>query len=241
LARDGDCTVAGKPVCIVDEQRCVQCIADGDCGDPAAAHCDGSSNACVGCSDDSQCAHLSATPFCDKTAQRCVECVKNMGCDDRACVPSTHTCSNVLKRTLETCSTCESDQQCKSGYCIPMTFSGQSVGNFCLELKSAVTTGDCHVYKPYSRTLSNQPTIDGDKGTVCAPPDRTTCKGVLDAADASKTCSTTSQCGIGMGLIDSICITSIARCSYVCAADYDCPLTLPTCGQGGQCSPSTSN
>jgi hypothetical protein len=236
LTRDGDCRVAGKPVCIVGERRCVQCIADRDCGDPGASHCN-ASNACAGCSDDSQCAHLPATPYCDEAAHRCVECDKRLGCDNNACVPSTHTCSNVPRRTLETCVSCESDEQCRSGFCIPMTFSGQKVGSFCLDPQEAVTTGDCHVYKPYSRTLIDQPTIDGDKVTVCAPPDRTTCNGVLDAANPGKTCSTTSQCGVGMGLIDSICITSLNRCSYVCTADYDCPLTLGTCGPGGQCAP----
>jgi Cys-rich repeat protein len=235
LARNGDCKVEGKPVCIEEEQRCVQCIDDADCGDPGASHC--VDNQCVGCSADAQCTHLSATPVCDASAQRCVECNKDgTSCGANACVPSTHTCSDVAKRSIATCATCESDEECQSGRCIPMTFSGRSIGNYCLDLKSMVAGQDCTVYKPYSRTLSNVLTIDGDRVVVCAPSSSTTCEAVLDAMN-SKSCSSASQCGIGMGLIDSTCLTSIGRCSYVCSADHDCPVSLGTCGQGGQCAP----
>jgi Cys-rich repeat protein len=233
LARAGDCAVPGKPVCIEEEQRCVQCIADDDCGEAGASHC--VNNQCVGCDSDAQCSHLSVTPVCDTSAQRCVECNKGSNtCGANACVPSTHTCSDVSKRTIETCYTCDSDEQCRSGRCIPMTFSGRNIGNYCLDLKSLVTSQNCQVYHPYSRTLTNAMTIDGDRETVCAPSSSTTCKAVLDAKN-SKTCSSAAECGIGMGLIDSTCLPS-NRCSYVCSADYDCPDSLSKCGQGGQCS-----
>jgi hypothetical protein len=233
LARDGDCKVDGKPVCIVEEQRCVQCIAPTDCRDPAASRCN-SNNTCVGCSADADCTHLADTPVCDIAAHRCVQCKTVYQCGDYACVPSTHSCSSVARRSLDKCASCESDEQCQSGNCIPMMFSNHDIGSFCLDAQDLVTSQNCHVDRPYSRTLIDQPTIDGATATVCAPPDRTTCAGVLDAKN-SKSCSGSAQCGIGMGLIDSTC--TAGRCSYVCTDDYDCPDSLPKCGQGGQCSP----
>jgi hypothetical protein len=236
LVRDHDCVDSSKPVCITDEQRCVQCIGDGDCKDLAAAHCNGS-NACVGCSDDSQCAHLAATPFCDTGSHHCVECTNYMGCGMNACIPSTHSCSNVARQSLTACEPCQSDEQCQYGNCIAMTFSGRALGSFCLDPVERVAKTDCQNHPPYSLTLANEPTIDGDMATVCAPPSSTTCAAVLDATN-SKSCSSASQCGAGMGLIDSTCLTSIGRCSYVCSAAHDCPQgSLSTCGQGNQCSP----
>ena len=237
LVRDNDCVNRSTPVCIIDEQRCVQCIANTDCRDPGAARCN-SSNTCAGCNADADCAHLSDTPVCNTGAHRCVQCNTVNQCGENACVPSTHTCSEVAKRSLDTCSSCESDEQCHSGNCIPMMFSNRDIGSFCLEPQELVASQKCSVNRPYSRILADQMTIDGATVTVCGPPDRTTCAGVLDAKN-SKSCSGPAQCGIGMGLIDSTC-TAQGRCSYVCTSSSDCPDSLPNCVQGGQCSPPGS-
>mmetsp|Transcript_10020 Transcript_10020/g.22400 ORF Transcript_10020/g.22400 Transcript_10020/m.22400 type:complete len:1295 (-) Transcript_10020:147-4031(-) len=109
LCADGMCTggpgpcTDSFPICLENEQECVECIKDRDCG--SGLHCNTETNVCQSCTKDEHCEDniycngyetctqggiciqgqapcSGSTPFCLEQSRSCVECTKDFHCDN---------------------------------------------------------------------------------------------------------------------------------------------------------------
>jgi hypothetical protein len=253
LTQNTDCQTQERPVCKMETQscvgclagsdcashhcvgeKCVQCEADSDCPSSTAAHCAG--NACVPCTASSQCAHLGATPACDTSKGVCVPCVDDSTCGATSCIRSMHKCGTTTRGSVKRCGTCAADTECGSNMkCVALP--GETV---CLYNGAAgCATASAPALRPFTRSVSGS-SIDAARGPFCAPP--TTCAAFTSAttpAGGADCPNGATDCGLGRD--DGIC-NRFTRCTYACSAPIDCPSdgALSACPDSRQCSQPAS-
>ena len=247
---------------------CVACLSSADCGDADAARC--ASGTCAACASDADCAHLGETPRCHGTPGVCVECTPTT--EDTDCANASlggelkyttcidFTCSDTQPRTRNTCQSCNADIECREGrFCVPMSFNSQSVGNFCLRLRTETGPGqtcDPSTESPFSFNRANLTSLGGMPGNFCGPESTTTCrgarafkapccKGPLNAQgqcptgltptleEVRDTANTFNLCGAD-SQNDALCLLPDGITDSV--ANYRCS---PRCGDAATCSQGT--
>jgi hypothetical protein len=202
------------PHCLEAEHRCVGCTEDAHCPEVGAARCDEATHVCAPCADDTPCSRLTDTPHCD--AGTCVECTSYAHCDiaaGRVCNYATHLCVNA-------CEPCSTTANCTAVLGEGFRCLSEWVGlNHCFQAPRAEHP-DCE--RPWiSRVLEDNPPA------VCAPPETTTCLGVVEFGSTGCDPLASGPCGEDSVGGDGVCIEGgDSYCAFYCTDDTahtDCP------------------
>ncbi len=231
--KDPDCTATGKPFCDTTADECIQCKSNADCTNSTASVC--IAGTCTGCTSDTDCTHIAASPLCKAATTvgakgTCVACTttNESACAGNSCNPATNACTNTKIGSVPTCHVCVADADCSNGAppnaarCVALDFNGSFHANYCLQRADVGVA----CAQPYTVTFTSASLSGAASASNCGiNQNATTCEAVLDMLD-SKTCTASTNCGMGEGdgLCENISTTfpQNMRCTIPCSVATQC-------------------
>lgn len=186
-----------SPHCFEGDHSCVACLENDHCENITASRCDEATHTCRSCSEDSHCEHLSVTEHCDDSI--CVQCTSYAHCD----ISGGLVCNYTTKLCVNACWSCSVDNECTAALGEGFRCESDWTGLFhCFQ---EPPTSGCE--RPWvERVLTSEPP------NVCAPPETTTCQGIVEFGQVS--CPPTDRCGEDAVPGDGECVEDY--CSYRC-------------------------
>jgi hypothetical protein len=196
------------PHCLTSDHTCVACVTNDHCADVAASMCQESTHTCEPCAEDADCEHLTGTEHCSP-ANVCVACTSYNHCD----ISANEVCNYTTNACVTACEACFSNEECTDelgeGFWCAQDWDGASPHCF-----QEPPPSGCE--RPWvDRAID---VISGGQQNLCAPPETTTCLGVVEFG-SSEICPPTDDCGEDGISDDAVCIDN-TYCSYSCVQDF---------------------